>query len=135
MTEQNAVVMRNMEQSLSYKDLVIATSQQQIEQLKREKRQQLEDSEQVIAQLQRRINELELRTGTPQQSESGSKERERSFLDAVKTGQLDKVRMFHQQGAILTAPDSNTWTPLHHAATLGRTEIVRYLADNSEWYN
>lgn len=57
---------------------------------------------------------------------------QKSFLDAVKRGQLDKVTAFHQQGALPTMPDSNGWTPLHHAARLGRTEIVQYIAENSE---
>ena len=57
---------------------------------------------------------------------------QKSFLDAVKRGQLDKVKAFHQQGAKLTMPDSNGWTPLHHAARLGRTEVVQYIAENSE---
>jgi ankyrin repeat protein len=57
---------------------------------------------------------------------------QKSFLDAVKRGQLDKVTAFHQQGAQPTMPDSNGWTPLHHAARLGRTEIVQYIAENSE---
>lgn len=55
---------------------------------------------------------------------------QKSFLDAVKRGQLDKVKAFHQQGAKLTMPDSNGWTPLHHAARLGRTEVVQYIAEN-----
>ena len=59
---------------------------------------------------------------------------QKSFLDATKRGQLDKVKAFHQQGVKLTLPDSNGWTPLHHAARLGRTEIVQYIADNSEWH-
>lgn len=62
----------------------------------------------------------------------GSIQLQKSFLDAVKRGQLDKVKIFHQQGAQLTAPDSNKWTPLHHAARLGRTEVVQYIADHSE---
>ena len=58
---------------------------------------------------------------------------QKSFLDAVKRGQLDKVKTFHQQGANLMAPDGNKWTPLHHAARLGRTEIVQYITDHSEY--
>ena len=57
---------------------------------------------------------------------------QKSFLDAVKRGQLENVKLYHQQGAKLMAPDSNGWTPLHHAARLGRLEIVKYIADNSE---
>ena len=57
---------------------------------------------------------------------------QKSFLDAVKRGQLDKVKAFHQQGAQPTMPDSNGWTPLHHAARLGRAEVVQYIAENSE---
>ena len=64
---------------------------------------------------------------------SGATQVQKSFLDAVKRGQLDKVKEFHQQGANLMAPDGNSWTPLHHAARLGRTEIVQYIADHSEF--
>lgn len=66
---------------------------------------------------------------------SGAASVQKSFLDAVKRGQLDKVESFHQQGAELMAPDSNGWTPLHHAARLGRTDVVQYIADNSELLN
>ena len=57
---------------------------------------------------------------------------QKSFLDAIKHGQLDKVKTFHQEGANLMAPDGRKWTPLHHAARLGRTEIVQYIADHGE---
>ena len=59
---------------------------------------------------------------------------QKSFLDAVKRGQLDKVKKFHQQGAKPILPDSNGWTPLHHAARLGRTQVVQYIADIGEWH-
>ncbi len=36
------------------------------------------------------------------------------------------------KGARLTVTDSQGWTPLHHAARLGKKEVVVYLAQNSE---
>ena len=31
----------------------------------------------------------------------------------------------------MTVTDSNGWTPLHHAARLGKKEVVQYLVENS----
>ena len=80
--EQHAEAMQNMKESLRQKDLVIAIKQLQIERLTGDyKGQQLQDSERMIAQLRRQIDELkQLRTGTPKQN--GSKEKEES-LDVV----------------------------------------------------
>ena len=40
----------------------------------------------------------------------------------------------HDKGAKLTAADSYGWTPLHHAARLGKKEVVRYLVENSKYF-
>lgn len=38
----------------------------------------------------------------------------------------------HRNGARLANVDQNGLTPLHHAARLGRKDVVQYLVDNSE---
>lgn len=38
----------------------------------------------------------------------------------------------HRKGARLANVDQNGLTPLHHAARLGRKDVVQYLVDNSE---
>ena len=38
----------------------------------------------------------------------------------------------HGKGAKLAYVDSNGLTPLHHAARLGRKEVVKYIVDNGE---
>ena len=36
----------------------------------------------------------------------------------------------HKNGAKLTATDTNGWTPLHHAARLEKTQVVKYIVEN-----
>ena len=45
---------------------------------------------------------------------------------------LFQVMESHDKGAKLTAADSYGWTPLHHAARLGKKDVVRYLVDSSK---
>ena len=45
------------------------------------------------------------------------------------------MKDLHEKGAKLAHVDSNGLTPLHHAARLGRKEVVKYIVDNSENYN
>ena len=42
-----------------------------------------------------------------------------------------QVKECYGKGAKLTVTDSNGWTPLHHAARLGKKEVVQYLVENS----
>ena len=44
-----------------------------------------------------------------------------------------QVKEYHEKGAILTVCDGHGWTPLHHAARLGKVEVVQYLADHCEF--
>ena len=43
-----------------------------------------------------------------------------------------QVKEAHAKGARLTVTDSRGWTPLHHAAQLGKKEVVMYLVNNGE---
>ena len=58
------------------------------------------------------------------------------MINLVKTG-MDEIRyktcycVHSGKGAQLTHADSNGLTPLHHAARLGRKEIVKYIVANS----
>ena len=47
---------------------------------------------------------------------------------------LIQVKENHKKGSKLTVADNKGWTPLHHAARLGKKEVVRYLAENSKWF-
>lgn len=47
---------------------------------------------------------------------------------------LIQVKENHKKGSKLTVADNKGWTPLHHAARLGKKEVVRYLAENSQWF-
>ena len=42
------------------------------------------------------------------------------------------MKEIHNQGARLANVDVNGLTPLHHAARLGRKEVVKYIVDNGE---
>jgi len=55
---------------------------------------------------------------------------QKALLDAVKRGNVTKVKECHGRGAMLTVTDTNGWTPLHHAARLGKKEVVQYLVEN-----
>jgi diacylglycerol kinase (ATP) len=55
---------------------------------------------------------------------------QKALIDAVKRGQIKKVQHYHAAGAKLTVTDANGLTALHHAARLGKDEIVKYLADH-----
>ena len=47
---------------------------------------------------------------------------------------LIQVKENHKKGSKLTVADNKGWTPLHHAARLGKKEVVKYLAENSKWF-
>lgn len=65
-------------------------------------------------------------------SDSGTKSDrlQKVLFDSVKRGNLVKIKEIHNQGARLANVDVNGLTPLHHAARLGRKEVVKYIVDN-----
>lgn len=50
-----------------------------------------------------------------------------SFLDAVKAGNLDYVKIYLKEGAQVNEQDENGYTSLHHAALCNRPEIAAEL--------
>lgn len=53
------------------------------------------------------------------------------LLDAVKSGNLEKLVQMHEGGANLLVQDRFGCTLLHHAVVLGSKEIVKYIIDNA----
>lgn len=45
---------------------------------------------------------------------------------------LSQVKQCHEAGAKLTVTDANGFTALHHAARLGKHEVVEYLVAHCE---
>ncbi|XP_058858524.1 diacylglycerol kinase zeta-like isoform X3 [Acipenser ruthenus] len=54
-----------------------------------------------------------------------------ALIEAVKSTDLQKFRELHKLGGDLMVQDSTGWTLLHHAASVGSKEIVRYIIDNA----
>ncbi|KAK1161783.1 hypothetical protein AOXY_G19423 [Acipenser oxyrinchus oxyrinchus] len=54
-----------------------------------------------------------------------------ALIEAVKSTDLQKFRELHKLGGDLMVQDSMGWTLLHHAASVGSKEIVRYIIDNA----
>ncbi|MGH0148610.1 UNVERIFIED_CONTAM: hypothetical protein FKN15_048340 [Acipenser sinensis] len=54
-----------------------------------------------------------------------------ALIEAVKSTDLQKFRELHKLGGDLMVQDSRGWTLLHHAASVGSKEIVRYIIDNA----
>ncbi|XP_019848920.1 PREDICTED: diacylglycerol kinase zeta-like [Amphimedon queenslandica] len=66
------------------------------------------------------------------ESESGQSyaSLQKALFDAVKRGNLKKVEEVHHKGARLANVDQHGLSPLHHAARLGRKDVVQYLVSN-----
>lgn len=43
------------------------------------------------------------------------------------------MKELHSKGARLAHVDAYGLSPLHHAARLGRKEVVKYIVDNGSW--
>lgn len=52
-------------------------------------------------------------------------------IDASKRGDLQKLHDLHQSNANLLTQDEHGMTALHHAASIGHKEIVKYLIENA----
>jgi len=54
---------------------------------------------------------------------------DKELFDAVKEGDIAKVKNLLIRGANVNAKDKDGRTPLHHAATIGHVEIARFLLE------
>ncbi|XP_077992955.1 protein phosphatase 1 regulatory subunit 27-like [Glandiceps talaboti] len=54
-------------------------------------------------------------------------ERALELIDAVRDGDMFRVRRLVRAGAKINCPMDGGWTALHHAAVVDRPDIVRYL--------
>jgi diacylglycerol kinase (ATP) len=88
------------------------------------------DSENLSPSPLRNIDMGSDSTGGDTDAGSAPSSLQKALIDAVKRGQLKKVQQYHEAGAKLTVAGSNGWTALHHAARLGKYEIVTYLVQH-----
>ncbi|CAI9735816.1 diacylglycerol kinase zeta-like isoform X6 [Octopus vulgaris] len=56
---------------------------------------------------------------------------DRMVIDASKHGDLQKLHVLHQDGANFLTQDEYGMTALHHAASNGQKDIVKYLIENA----
>ena len=54
------------------------------------------------------------------------------FYTVSSSSYVCQIREAHAMGAKLANVDPQGLTPLHHAARLGRKEVVKYIVDNSK---
>uniref|UniRef100_A0A1A7YEI5 Diacylglycerol kinase n=1 Tax=Iconisemion striatum TaxID=60296 RepID=A0A1A7YEI5_9TELE len=57
-------------------------------------------------------------------------EEDAELISCIRTGNLSRLIVLHQQGADLLLQDANGHTLLHHAVQTGSKDIVRYLIDH-----
>ncbi|KAM9835960.1 diacylglycerol kinase zeta-like [Aulostomus maculatus] len=64
-------------------------------------------------------------------SEAGVEKEQEMLIQCVKNKDLKKLQELHTRGCDLTALDQSGCSLLHHAASTGSKEVVRYILDNA----
>ena len=54
------------------------------------------------------------------------------LAESILSPLFSQVQQYYEAGAKLTVMDANGWTALHHAARLGKYEVVEYLIARCE---